>query len=847
MLKAAIISKLDGSPSKEENEQKNQGEEITNVNNNDFDADSDFVDFETEADKTTKKEEEKPKESENKNIESLPKDQTNDSLEFDINDIVTPDPSPMSTLTLNQAPVIGAMKNIEPPKEENEDKQIQENVNEIQNGLQKLINGNDNKEQKQDNQQENKNTEKNDAEPVSDDFNLELTDEKKEENDASTAKQDEKIEEKNEIPNEDASVKQEEKHEESDHKENEKKSSSSSDNEFDDSFESTNNEAPKTEKEENKENEKNSDDGKKSSDDDFEDSKEITLNDKSAEVIPENEHTKSDEKKAEEKKKSSSSSDEEVVMNETLPQSPIPQSKKEEHDNIEIKVEDSSSSGFEIAESPKPQEPQDKSEEKNEEVPKNEEAKKDEDNKKVDEPDQTEKKVEEPKENKDTEEKPISSIIHNKLEPNVSFDNLAEEKKNEPQPKDKRKASIILSSDDEPEGPEPQIKVHEPPPRNKDEQKKMWDLKEYIEAAPVIIQEGEDEKKNKKEDDDVFPTAPPSTQESARAPRRATQPAKQNDFSTSQQTYTYSHSKGELEKGISALKKNKYPDQSINRDLDHYLEEKMEKCIINSNYSEAEQYENLQKFLESYVDYSPLQKSRDIQIKENQTKLDKAKDKHEYIKKQYAEAIENAKQEQLKREEALRQQHDKEFEELEKVWESPDTLYPFQKPSPQLLYLRQHETHAALSKKFRNAKSFKAQADELQRRETQMAREKITAAMKSAFTKLEAKQQRELECLRQRGITQIRDLETERDKRLYSSMIVVKRLENAKPKEGSVTRTSFRAKPLKGDSTMRSKMTTLDIGPVNVKSIVKRLRSPDSSMIRKKKSDEQNYSKSSDF
>lgn len=847
MLSSAFNKLLAGS------QQENKTGDVKDVNNDDFDADNDFID-ENEFDSPKKENKTENQLNTTQNTEVSPKDNNNSALEFDLSDIVSPPPSPSPATSLNVSPILKNLQNLDPERNKEKEKPPSEltlHRDDLEEGMKNL----EPTDKKSDSEQKQNKDD--------DDFDLEDT------------REEEKPKETTEQPKEEPKVEEKEPdHSEENNKTDIKKDSSFSSDEFTTDFGDTiksqeiqppaEEKAPETNnvqeepKEENKPEEKPQEETPKELESEKkEDGKHDSFEASDFEDKDKDNNASEDKKDEAEKKSSSndekkkSSSDDEKDFEIKEEEHPVHEPPKEnEEKDKEKKNSSSSSDNFEDKEEEhKVHEPP-----KEKEEPEHKEKEEDSSSGVFieDSPAEKEKKQEEDDQKKE-EEKPISDVIHKSLD-QVSFKFEDEDEENKLRKENHRKSSIILEDDEDLNNAstnnvnDSPLKVHEPPPRSTDEQKKMWDLKEYIEAAPVIIEENnEKENKTQKKEDEVFPTAPPSTQESARAPRRTTQ-NKQNDFSTSQKgPYNYTYSKADLEKGINTLKKNKFPDQHMSQDLDHYLEEKMEKCVINSQYSEAEQYENLQKFLESFVDYSPLERSRQIQLKENQTKLDRAKDRHEYVKKQYAEAIENAKQDQIRREEQLRQQHEKEIEELAKVWESPETLYPFQKPSPQLLYLRQNETHFALSKKFRRAKSFKVQADELQKRETLQARERITAAMKQAFLKLEAKQQKEIECLRQRGYTQIRDLETERDKKLYTSMIVVRRLENAKPKDGTITRTSYRAKPLKGDSNMRSKMTTLDIGPVNVKSIVKRMRSPESPRKKSKEENNTSFSKSADF
>ena len=294
--------------------------------------------------------------------------------------------------------------------------------------------------------------------------------------------------------------------------------------------------------------------------------------------------------------------------------------------------------------------------------------------------------------------------------------------------------------------------------------------------------------------------------------------ASDNYQKSNQNEYT----QAELEEGVQMLQHKRFPDPAMSAPLNNYLESKMKDCVMNGDYDKANSYQNLQQFLESYVDYEPQMKSRELQENRNLTKLEQAKQNYKNLERRYQVIIKNATAENMQREQNLLEEQEREIEAFEQHWKQPEILYPFTKPSPQLLYLRQTETHFALAKSFDRAKMIKQQADRLQRQETREARERAKRSMKMAYSKIEARHQRELECLRTRSETIIRTIESERDKKLAVSRQVIERLENAGVYVKQPTKRSFRVKPIQDDANMKSKQWSLNLGPISIRSVIRK-------------------------
>ena len=123
-----------------------------------------------------------------------------------------------------------------------------------------------------------------------------------------------------------------------------------------------------------------------------------------------------------------------------------------------------------------------------------------------------------------------------------------------------------------------------------------------------------------------------------------------------------------------------------------------------------------------------------------------------------------------------------------------------------------------------------------------MARERAQAAMRTSYQKLELKQRKEIDCMRQKNETKIRDLETERDKKIAASLIVVRRLENAQAFLPQTVHKTTRTKPIKDAYNMKSLQTSLDVRPKHMRSVIRRKKPEKKDNAKKhKKSDSDEF------
>jgi hypothetical protein len=95
----------------------------------------------------------------------------------------------------------------------------------------------------------------------------------------------------------------------------------------------------------------------------------------------------------------------------------------------------------------------------------------------------------------------------------------------------------------------------------------------------------------------------------------------------------------------------------------------------------------------------------------------------------------------------LAEAHRARMEEFECEWASESAVSAFAKPSGRALNLRRIQENLALLRDFESGKIMKKEADRLERREAERARELAIEAMKTEYANLAEQQQREMERL----------------------------------------------------------------------------------------------------
>jgi hypothetical protein len=173
-------------------------------------------------------------------------------------------------------------------------------------------------------------------------------------------------------------------------------------------------------------------------------------------------------------------------------------------------------------------------------------------------------------------------------------------------------------------------------------------------------------------------------------------------------------------------------------------------------------------------------------------KLDKTltQKKREYIDADRAEL-----QRQLGR---LQERHESEQRDFEMVWSDESAKRHFNRPSVQLLQLRQQQKAFALVHDFQSAKAFKQVVEVMERREITEGVRKYEEAVRIAWQQLKEKQEKERPCL-----IELRDYElvvatTEKDQKIASNGLLRESLKRRKDGPKHLKRPNIRVPGVKG-------------------------------------------------
>lgn len=327
----------------------------------------------------------------------------------------------------------------------------------------------------------------------------------------------------------------------------------------------------------------------------------------------------------------------------------------------------------------------------------------------------------------------------------------------------------------------------------------------------------------------VKPPAEPPTQ----SPRRPFS-------STSAPEQPPSYTDDEIKAAIDEMmKKKQLPDVTYHQPIRDYINREQLKAALEQNYAYAAKLEDQLQTLISLLQVDDSAALDAQRRKELEEKLANATEQHDTAVKYWTERLDQCRADFDEKINQLEEQQNKEVADFESNWNDPNNLTQFTKPSARLLQLRQIEQRYAIAKLFTRAQEIKTQADQLQREETRAARDKAVAAMKMQFSGIEARQKKEMDCLLQHRKRTIELLELERDKQVKPMAMVVARLHDTlhpKPNRDKVevAPPAPSRRPIRKnvDIYASTKLPSLDIGAVNTRGVVRRIKTARSRAVR---------------
>lgn len=300
------------------------------------------------------------------------------------------------------------------------------------------------------------------------------------------------------------------------------------------------------------------------------------------------------------------------------------------------------------------------------------------------------------------------------------------------------------------------------------------------------------------------------------------------------------------------------PPLNLQPDVLRFLKTLLLKSTMDQDYDKAHELEEILQYVSINYENSTQSNLKEEQLQNIESKIAQLRSELN-SKIQEWDKIMNTFQRQQKRErDNLQAQFNNEQAEFEQHWGDPNNLTQFNKPSSKLLQLRKQQKCLALAKHFEDAKEVQKLAKELEKYETEQAKQKAIAAMKIAYDNMITSQQKELDCFDQHKQRLEVYLNLEKDKVILPYQMQIKQLEIArdqgKPTNKKPIKTVFvstrktrackneAAFPPASPRTARAlsnyrisdEPKKLDLSGINVKRILSSRRSASSVRVRRK-------------
>ena len=201
----------------------------------------------------------------------------------------------------------------------------------------------------------------------------------------------------------------------------------------------------------------------------------------------------------------------------------------------------------------------------------------------------------------------------------------------------------------------------------------------------------------------------------------------------------------ELE-GILDMVINKFvaPPTSLRVPIKQYINRKRVRAVLKGDYVEAELMDRANKALVLSLQQEKLKAHQDNSLDILYSRYQKLQADKQNMEEYWNNRIATFIEQDNQRLEELKRKHEEELEEFNAKWRDPLFLRQFNKPSTQLLQLREMEKARAVSRLYDKAREMKAIADKLQKEETVAAQRKINQQMVMDRDKLAQKHEKEL-------------------------------------------------------------------------------------------------------
>lgn len=190
---------------------------------------------------------------------------------------------------------------------------------------------------------------------------------------------------------------------------------------------------------------------------------------------------------------------------------------------------------------------------------------------------------------------------------------------------------------------------------------------------------------------------------------------------------------------IALIQFGQVPTESLTDSVTQLGFKKRIDAVINGDYNKASIYDNALAKLSKLQSEYFIKNDIDILKKKKETRMKNLKERICIVKELYHNKIKDLEGEYIKRRRSLLERQDKDIDRFNLIWNSPEYLCRFSKPSYNLQQLRFIEKKQAIFKEYSNARQTKLKADKMQKMEEDIAQKQIERKMKSDYEKLISK------------------------------------------------------------------------------------------------------------
>ena len=226
---------------------------------------------------------------------------------------------------------------------------------------------------------------------------------------------------------------------------------------------------------------------------------------------------------------------------------------------------------------------------------------------------------------------------------------------------------------------------------------------------------------------------------------------------------------------INLILKNKQkPEPEIYQDVLAYSRRRLAEATISEDYDTCEEMNDCIKFLEENNE-NPNTNSPVITI---EMRIDQTKQSIADINEKYDKKLVEFDQQKAMKMVELKAAHEAEMSKIEEQVSQPEFLHQFDKPSAKLQQIRVIQKEKAIMKDFAGAKEYKRIGDELQKKETEMAKRKVIEKIELLTSKQEEKHEIAVKCAKQNWERKRITIEQEREAELEPLRMLLSQMEN---------------------------------------------------------------------